>query len=166
MIATRKKFKREGNGFVETLENYQIGFEFTNGGINYRMICETFISDFAGQSFSFSFSLWAFEPINSVWSFVKNDYIVADSKTWIDANGLKYIDSGNNSDANNSYIWTEEERLDENGMVIGHEHIKTLKSGLVTEYDTFFEGILLGIIEPQISASIIDKGTNSITSIV
>ena len=102
------------------------------------MICETFISDFASQSFSFSFSLWAFEPINSVWSFIKNDYIVANNKTWVDANGLKYIDSGNNADINNAYIYSSEEVLDENGDVINNKDVKTLKAGLKTEYDTFF----------------------------
>ena len=153
MIATRKKFKKEGNQFFETLENYQLGYEFSNYSINYRIICETFISDFANRSFTFSFSLWALEPINSTWAFIKNDYIIADTNTWVDAEGNKYFNSGNNADSNNAFIYDD-------------EGLSTLKAGLNTEYDAFYNGILIGIIEPQISASIVDQEMNSITSII
>jgi len=153
MIATRKKFKKEGTSYIETLENYKIGYIFTNASINYRMICENPIIDFDLQIFKFNYSLWAFEPINSVWSWIKNDSIIADKNTWIDAENNKYVDSGINQDSNNAYTYDV-------------DSIKTLKEGLVTEYDAFYDGIFLGIIEPQISASIVDQEMNSITSIV
>ena len=166
MIATLKKFKKEGNQYTETLENYQLGYDFTNNSINYRMICETFISDFANRSFTFSFSLWALEPINSAWAFIKNDYIIADTNTWVDAEGNKYFNSGNNADLNNAFIYSTEDVLNESLEVIGTQEISTLKDGLNTEYDAFYNGILMGIIEPQISASIVDQEMNSITSII
>ena len=153
MIATRKKFKREGSSYIETLENYKIGYIFTNNSINYRMICENPIIDFDIQIFKFPYSLWAFEPINQIWSFIKNDSIIADKNTWVDAEGNKYIDSGNNEDLNNAFDYDS-------------EGLKTLKAGLNTEYDVFYNGIFLGIIEPQISASIVEQEMNSITSIV
>lgn len=153
MIATRAKFKREGNGYVETSANHKIGLKFTLNGISYRMICENPIIDFDIQIFKFPYSLWFLEPISNVWTWVKNSDIVADTNVWKDSEGNKYINSGNNTDSNNAFDYDD-------------EGLSTLKDGLNTEYDMFYNGIFLGIIEPQISASIIEQEMNSITSIV
>ncbi len=166
MIATSKKFKRDSsNVYQETNENYHIGYSFTSGNIEYRMINETFLTDFDKQYFKFLFSLWMLDPINNTWAYVKNDEIIADTNTWRDAENNLYFDLGDNTDPENAYIYSTEV-IEENGEIVRSARIKTLKAGLKTEYDVFYENILLAMAKPQIDASIVYQNLNGITEIV
>jgi hypothetical protein len=167
MIATRKKYKKNSSGvWDETTQNYHIGYSFTSNGIEYRMINENFYCDFDSQWFKFVFSFWMKDPINNIWGFVKQDNIVADTQTWRDAQNNLYFDLGDNTDPSNAFIYATENILDENDEIINTLRTKTIKEGLITEYDVFYNNILLGVCEPQISASIVYQNMNGITEIV
>lgn len=156
MIATRKKYVKNSGTWEETNLNYHIGYSFTSNGIEYRMINEYFYCDFDSQWFKFVFSLWMKDPINNVFGFVKQNDIVANTTTWRDAQNNLYFDSGDNEETSNAFIYSGEEG----------QRIKTLKDGLKTEYDIFYENILLGVCEPQIAYSIVSQNMNGITEIV
>jgi hypothetical protein len=166
MIAIRKKFKSINGKFEETELNHKIGYVFqSESGLNYRMILSSFIFDDDNQIFKFSFALWMQDPISLIWSFVKNDEIKADTNLFRDSEGNLYFDSGDNEDLNNAYIYSNEIE-EEEGVIIRNARIKTLKAGLMSEYDIFYNNILLGVCEPEIAASIVYQNLNGITEIV
>lgn len=168
MIATQSKFKKSSNGsnYEPTIDNHHVGYTFAISGSNYRMVMDSFLPDFDNKIFTFPFSVWVQSAIDNEWAYVKTELIVADTKVFRDAENNIYYDSGDNEDANNAYTYSDEDILNDQDQVVGTNRVKTLKVGLKSEYDIFWESILWDSVMPEISYAIVYKNLFGITEVV
>ena len=167
MIATKKRFKKEGNLYIETLDNGLIGYTYVKNNINYRIICDNIIPDISSEYIQFSLSNWFLNNESNSWIFINNQNIVYNKNVWRDINGNLFVDSGDNLDSDNAYDYSSEEIIDNNDLDdhVEYRRVKTLKSGLKTEFDLFYESVILGIFQSNVDLSILSKSINDITEI-
>ena len=167
MITTETYFKNTPAGWEETNEKWFYGLKGVDvNGINFRIIQSTFLAGFGNQKWTFVLSKFVQDSQSLKWTWVEDKLIEADNKTYRDANGNLFVDSGDNENPDNAYLYTNGTPIMEGDDIIGYNRIKTLKQGLtVTEWVQFYDLLYLGACVPELKNSIINKGMFGITEI-
>jgi len=167
MIATNKKFEYNSGQFTESNFCQYSGHTFTNGGQNYKNVLTSFLPDFGGLKWVFTYSLYVQNNLDNTWTHVKNHSIIADNNTYRDANGNLFLDSGDNENIDNAFVYTNGGPIMDGEDIISYQRVKTLKQGLtVSEWVQFWSGVLDQICRPELEASIIAQSLYGIDSIV
>lgn len=176
MQAIRKKFKfsQNSNTFIETDKNSYLGYEFTGiDGVLRRIIMVDFKPKFKDQSFEFEFQTHiqtSDKEGNLLWSFKEVFNLRADTKTWLGASGIEYLERLPHTDplsAWNQVADLDSPILDNLNQIIGYNNKLVLKPEcLITNFDMWYNQLFISNIEPVLSMSITNKGYYNISSIV